>query len=207
MLKKGILVIGAGGHASSCIQLLEENKEFKILGLIGISNEVGKKIDGYEVLGSENNIHDFKKMTKNLILGVGQIKNSEIRMKLAQLYLRNGFNFPFVTSKAAKISRNSRFGEGTVIMHNAVVNTGVSIGSFSIINTGAILEHGTQVGDYTHIATGTLINGDSKIGNHTFVGSGSIIKNQISIGNFCIIGMGQVVRNNLSDNSIFIANQ
>ena len=34
MLKKKIIVIGAGGHAKSCIDILESTKKFKLVGIV-----------------------------------------------------------------------------------------------------------------------------------------------------------------------------
>jgi sugar O-acyltransferase (sialic acid O-acetyltransferase NeuD family) len=201
MSKTKILLIGAGGHASSCIDLIEETGKFKIIGIIGTEFEIGNKILGYEVIGNDSEIEKFKSLAKDVVLGVGQIKSAEKRIQIVDDLLSKGFNFHSVVSPHSHISKSSQVGVGTVVMHNATINTGTNIGNYSIINTGAILEHGTSVGDYSHISTGVILNGESKIGNSTFVGSGSVIKEQVKIGNNCLVGMGQVVKNDLPDNT------
>lgn len=204
MSKTKILLIGAGGHASSCIDLIEETGKFKIIGIIGTEFEIGNNILGYEVIGNDSEIEKFKSLTKDVVLGIGQIKSAETRIRIVDDLLIKGFNFHSVVSPYSRISKSSQVGIGTVVMHNATINTGTNIGNYSIINTGAILEHGTSVGDYTHISTGVILNGESKIGNRTFVGSGSVIKEQVKIGNNCLVGMGQVVKNNLPDNTRYV---
>ncbi len=204
MSKTKILLIGAGGHASSCIDLIEETGKFKIIGIIGTEFEIGNKILGYEVIGKDSEIEELKSLTKDVVLGIGQIKSAETRIRIVDNLLRKGFNFHSVVSPNSHISKSSQVGVGTVVMHNAMINTGTNIGNYSIINTGAILEHGTNVGDYSHISTGVILNGDSKIGNRTFVGSGSVIKEQVKIGNNCLVGMGLVVKNDLPDNTRYL---
>ena len=43
MSKSEIILIGAGGHAISCIDIIEQQDKFKIAGLIGNEEELGKK--------------------------------------------------------------------------------------------------------------------------------------------------------------------
>ena len=39
--KKSILLLGAGGHARSCIDVIEEQGQYQIAGLIGVESERG----------------------------------------------------------------------------------------------------------------------------------------------------------------------
>ena len=51
MFKKKIIIVGAGGHAKSVIDIIEELEEWRIIGLIGKEEELGKQVSGYKVLG------------------------------------------------------------------------------------------------------------------------------------------------------------
>ena len=46
-MKKNIIIIGAGGHATSCVDVIEKTKKFKIIGLVDKKKKefirVGKK--------------------------------------------------------------------------------------------------------------------------------------------------------------------
>jgi hypothetical protein len=44
MSNPGLLLIGAGGHAKSCIDVIEQENKFKIIGLVGSPNEVGTHV-------------------------------------------------------------------------------------------------------------------------------------------------------------------
>ena len=206
MPKCKVLIIGAGGHATSCIEAIEAEDKKDIVGLIGTPEEIGKKLLGYEVLGSEKDFVALLELTTNLILGIGQIKSPNLRIEIKEKFIKNGFNFESVISPTAQISKHAVIGVGTVIMHRVVINAGVKIGDYSIINTGSIIEHDSKIGDFSHISTGVISNGQTSIGNNTFVGSGTIIMEQIKIGDNCIIGMGQQVRHDLSDNSKYVGN-
>jgi FlaA1/EpsC-like NDP-sugar epimerase len=82
MPKVKVLIIGAGGHATSCIEIIEAENKKEIVGLIGTPKEVGKKLLGYEVLGSEEDFPDLLELTSNLILGIGQIKSPNLRIEI-----------------------------------------------------------------------------------------------------------------------------
>ena len=82
MIKKKIVIYGAGGHAKSCIEVIESQKKFKIIGLIGKRHELNKKILGYKVIGTDKDLKRIKKITKNIVNGVGSIKTNSIRKKI-----------------------------------------------------------------------------------------------------------------------------
>ena len=206
MPKSKVLLIGAGGQATSCIEVIEAENKKEIVVLIGTPAEIGKKLLGYEVLGSEKDFVALRELTSNLILGIGQIKSPNLRVEIKEKFVKEGFIFESVISPVAKISKHAVIGAGTVIMHGVVINAGVKIGDYSIINTGSIIEHDSKIGNFSHISTGVISNGKTSIGNNTFVGSGTIIMEQIKIGDNCIIGMGQQVRHDLSDNSKYVGN-
>jgi sugar O-acyltransferase (sialic acid O-acetyltransferase NeuD family) len=206
MPKSKVLIIGAGGHATSCIEVIEAEDKKEIVGLIGTPAEIGRKLLGYEVLGSEKDFVALLELTSNLILGIGQIKSPNLRIEIKEKYIKNGFTFESVISPTAQISKHAVIGAGTVIMHRVVINAGVKIGDYSIINTGSIIEHDSKIGNFSHISTGVISNGETSIGDYSFVGSGTIIMERIKIGNNCIVGMGQHVRHDLSDNSKYVGN-
>jgi sugar O-acyltransferase (sialic acid O-acetyltransferase NeuD family) len=203
MPKSKVLIVGAGGHAASCIEVIEAEKRYQILGLIGTKDEIGKIHLGHKVISSDNNLNELMKITDKIVLGVGQIKSPQLRIEISDKFIRNGFKFVSVISPNACISKHATIGNGTVIMHGVTINSGVEIGDYSIINTGSIIEHHSKIGNFSHISTGAILNGNSVIGNNSFVGSGTIIMEGIKIGNNCIIGMGQHIRHDVSDNLKF----
>ena len=56
MNKENIILIGAGGHALSCIDVIEQENKYNIHGLVGLKDEVGKKISGYEVIATQDEL-------------------------------------------------------------------------------------------------------------------------------------------------------
>jgi len=204
MSKPGILLIGAGGHAKSCIDVIERENRFQIIGLVGSPNEVGTRVLGYEVLGTDDDLSDLLKFAHFALISVGQIGVNELRSNLFSKILNLGFVSPVVTSPLAYVSPHAVVGMGTVVMHHATINAGASIGNNCIINSQVLVEHDVVVEDHCHIATGAIINGGSSVGRSSFIGSASTVRESIKIGTMCAIGMGVIVLHDILANSQFV---
>jgi sugar O-acyltransferase (sialic acid O-acetyltransferase NeuD family) len=200
----GLLLIGAGGHAKSCIDVIERENKFQIIGLVGSPNEVGTRVLGYEVLGTDDDLPELLKFAPFALISVGQIGVNELRSHLFSKILDLGFRSPVITSPKAYVSPHAVVGMGTVVMHRATINAGASIGNNCIINSQALVEHDVVVENHCHIATGAIINGGSSVGRSSFIGSGSTIRESINIGTMCAIGMGVIVLHDISANSHFV---
>ena len=192
-----IILVGAGGHAKSCIDVIETVKNFKIVGLID-NNFNKKKVLNYPIIGSDKNLKQFKKKYKYAHISIGQIKSPEVRKNMYHNLISLGYKLPFIKSKYAYVSQNSSIGMGTIVMHGVIINANVTIGKNCIINSKSLIEHDVKIGNLCHISTGAIIKGGVKIGDGTFIGSGSIIKEEIKIGNNCLIGAGCTIKKNIS---------
>ncbi len=195
-----ILLIGAGGHARACIDIIDQQGKYKIAGLIQRENTINENNLGYPIIGVDEDLPKLRKDYSYALVTVGQIKSSEPRKKLYDLLKEMGFKLPIVKSPLSYVSKHTQIGEGTIIMHGAVVNASARVGRNCIINSKSLIEHDAVVGDHCHIATGAIVNGEVKVGNGTFIGSGALTRQCISIGNNCVIGIGSVLETDIPDN-------
>ena len=203
MSKPSLILIGAGGHAHACIDVIEQHGGYHIAGLIGMPDEMHDYHLGYAVIGTDADLSELVKTIPYALITLGQIKTPVHRTRLYQQVVAFGFQLPTIIAPSAYVSRHATLGAGTIVMHGAVVNAGASVGKNCIINTRALLEHDVTVDDHCHISTGAIINGNTVIGTGSFVGSGTIIKEGASLGQNCLIGMGLAIRHNLTDNAQF----
>jgi sugar O-acyltransferase (sialic acid O-acetyltransferase NeuD family) len=193
MNKTPILLMGAGGHARACIDVIEQEGRFVVAGLIGLPDEVGTRILGYPVLGTDRDLPLLLGDDAHALVVVGQIKTPEPRVRLFDLLERHGCKLPVIVSPRAYVSPHGSIGAGTIVMHGAVVNAGAVVGRNCIINSQSLIEHDTVIGDHCHIATAATINSGVHIGPATFVGSNCSVRQLTRIGERCVIGMGQRV--------------
>jgi sugar O-acyltransferase (sialic acid O-acetyltransferase NeuD family) len=201
MSKPSLILIGAGGHARACIDVIEHLGAFKIAGLIGIEEELQDECMGYSVIATDGDLPKLAKHYQYALITVGQIESALVRQRLYEQTLALGFKLPTIISPTAHVSRHAVLGDATIVMHGAIINAEAKVGNNCIVNTNALIEHDATVADHCHISTGAIVNGAANIGFCSFVGSGSIIKQGITLGGNCVVGMGIAVRHNHTENS------
>ena len=198
-----IILLGCGGHAASCIDVIEFEGKFEIIGLIDQEVKKSSKFMNYPIIGTDQELIKIKKECEYAFIAIGQIKNSKIRESKFEELISLGFKVPFIISPNAYVSSRSNIEAGTIIMHNAIVNSNVKIGKNCIINSRSLIEHDVNIEKNCHISTGAILNGEVKIGKNTFIGSGSILKEKVKVGENCIIGAGCTILEDIKDNSFY----
>ena len=86
MIKKDLILIGAGGHASSCIDVIEQDNNYKIIGLIGRKDEADSQILNYPIIGTDEDLFSFKKY-QNAFIALGQIDSPLKRIEMLIWFL------------------------------------------------------------------------------------------------------------------------
>lgn len=198
-MSRALYLVGVGGHAQACIDVVEQTGLYEIKGLIGLPDEIGDTVLGYSVVGDDSIIATLVSPETCFLVSVGQIRSSETRCRLFKLLTNHRANLPVIVSPSAYVSRHSQVSSGTIVMHGAIINANATIGKNCIINNRALVEHGARIGNHCHIATAATINGDATVGNESFVGSASVIRNGIDVGSKCVIGMGLSVHRNCAE--------
>lgn len=182
MPEKQILLIGGGGHCRSCIDVIENSDGFKIAGIVEQpGKEKTKRILGYPVIGSDDDLEVLSKQYDYAVVTIGQIGSSGIRQKIFNHLKKIGFILPVLVSPLAHVSAYASIGEGTVVMHQAIVNAGARIGRNCILNTRSLIEHDAKVGNDTHISTAAVVNGGACIGSGSFVGSNATVVHGVNL--------------------------
>lgn len=204
MTKKKIYLVGGGGHCKSCIDVIESEGKYQIVGIIDISEKIGTDVLGYPVVESDDNIEKLIGQDIYFLITLGQIKSAEKRIRLFETIRNARGKLATVVSPRAHVSQHSEIGEGTVIMHDVIINSGVTIGGNCILNTKCLIEHDSVIGSHSHISTGAIVNGDCVIGDGCFIGSNSSVANSVKIGSNSIIGAGSVVLRDLEGNGTYM---
>lgn len=189
-----ILLFGGGGHCRSVIDVIEQEGKYKIAGIIDDLKDKGSAVLGYEVVGRDGDINEMSEKYRYAIVTVGQIQSAEVRIKLYSKLKYAGFKLPVVVSPRAYVSKHAEIGEGTVVMHDVLINAGVRIGSNCIINTKALIEHDSVIGNHTHVSTGGIVNGSVVVNDEVFLGSNATTKESTVIDKGRFIRAGSVVK-------------
>jgi sugar O-acyltransferase (sialic acid O-acetyltransferase NeuD family) len=204
--KEKIILVGAGGHCKSVIDVIEQEGKFAIAGIIDVKEKLNTMQSGYKVIATDEQLPDLVKEVGNFCVTIGQIESGEARLRIYETLKSLGAQLPVIISPKAYVSPRTKLGDGTVVMHGAVVNAGASLGANTIVNSLALVEHDAKVGDHCHVSTHAVINGEVIIGNHVFVGSSAVIINNVSVGNRIVIGAGAVVHKSISEKGTYAGN-
>lgn len=200
-MNKKILLIGGGGHCKSVLDTLIQKDEYYNISIIDKKENIGKKILGIEVIGSDEDIESlYKKGYKYAFITLGSIGNPKTRIKLFDIIKKTGFKIPNIIDYSATVSNNVNIERGIFIGKMAIINAGTTIRDGAIINTGAIIEHDCNIGKFVHIASGAVLGGNVNIKDNSHIGSNTTIINNIEIGSNTVIGIGSVVTKNIDNN-------
>lgn len=180
-MKKKLILIGGGGHCTSCIDVIESGSQYIICGVLDTAENVGETVLGYPILGTDTDIAKYSKEGYYFLITVGHIKSADLRVRLYENVVENGGKFATVISSRAYIAKSASVGEGTIVMHDALINANSNIGENCIINSKALIEHDCSVKEHCHLSTGSLINGNVEVGERTFFGSNAVSKQGVRI--------------------------
>jgi sugar O-acyltransferase (sialic acid O-acetyltransferase NeuD family) len=187
--KNDIVIMGIGGHASMCIDILLEQNEFNLVGFIDKKETLDKKYN-LNYLGSIENLDNLISMgLKNLIIGIGFAGNLKKRDKYYD-ELSAKINIPTIIHKKAIVERTAEIKEGCQIMAGSIIGSHVFIESNCIINSGCIISHDSTIKKSSHITPGAILAGTVNIGRRCTIGMGATLYLGIEIPDDKIINNG-----------------
>jgi sugar O-acyltransferase (sialic acid O-acetyltransferase NeuD family) len=198
---ENIVVFGGGLHANVCIDIIEKQNKFKVIGIIDSVAERGSLLHGVPVLGRQEEIKDISK-DYNVTNGFIAIGDNYDRKKVRDIIRSHvpGFKFINAIHPSVSIGKNVSLGEGIVMMAGVIVNPESIIEDFCILNTGAQLEHNCFMGEFSHLSAGSVTGGKVRIGRFSAITLGVVIVDRVSIGENTVVGSGSVVLKDLPDN-------
>ena len=189
---KNIIIIGAGGHASVIIDIIEKSKMYRIYGLIDQFLPQHTIKYGYEIIGDESIL---LKINKEIYGGIVTIGDNWVRKKMVDQINLLVPDFKYVTAihPSAVISDHSKIGDGTAVMAGVIINGNTIIGDQCIINTKSSIDHNCMIGDYVSVAPGATLGGNVKVGDVSAISLGAKVIHSLQIGEHTVIGAGATV--------------
>jgi UDP-perosamine 4-acetyltransferase len=194
-VNQAIVVVGAGGHAKVCIELLQAMGQ-TVAFCIGADDASGSCL-GVPVLPGDEHIARLRQDGfDRAFIAVG---NNEARLRLGGQVTDLGFELVNAISPAALVSPSARLGSGVALMAGVVINAATTIDDLAIINTGATIDHDCYIGVAAHVAPQSGLAGNVTVGSCSFLGVGTKVIPGCHIGEGVIIGAGGVVISDVPD--------
>lgn len=204
---ENIVLFGAGLHANVCIDIIEKESKYKIVGIIDSVEEIGSTIFGHPVIGRQE---DIIKLVINYEIKGGLITIGD---NFARCFVRDfiiskipEFKFVNAIHPTVNIGRNVKIGIGNVIMAGVILNPDSEIEDFCILNTGAQLEHNCFMGEFSHLSAGSVTGGKVRIGRFSVITLNVTIIDRLTIGENTVVGSGSVVLKDLPANVLAYGN-
>ena len=198
-MNKNLLIIGASGHGKVLADIAINMNVWSNILFIDEDENI-KDCLGFEVVGNSKKVCSYKD-NSDIIVAIG---NWEIRKRLLEEYINQGYSITSLIHPKAIIGKDVKIGKGTVVMAGAIINPSTTIGIGCIINTGATIDHDCVIEDHVHISPNASIAGTVKIGKQSWVGIGSIVSNNINITNNVQLGAGSVVVKDISESGLYV---
>jgi sugar O-acyltransferase (sialic acid O-acetyltransferase NeuD family) len=197
-VKQKLVVFGAGGHAKVVIDIIEQQGEYEISGLLDDDpRHLGKDFFGYPVLGTRADLPGL--ISEQLRHAIVTIGDNTSRAAVAAHLAQQGWRFACAVHPRASIGRGVNIGPGCVIMAGCVVNADARLGAQVIVNTGATVDHDCRVEDAVHIAPGCHLCGEVSVGRGSLIGAGATVIPGVRIGSEVIVGAGSTVIRDVAD--------
>ena len=196
--KEKLVVFGAGGHAKVVIDIIEQQGNYEIAGLLDDDlKHQGKRFFDYPMLGTRAELPAlFSAQIRHAIVTIG---DNASRAAVAAHLDQHGWRFASAVHPRASVGRGVKIGPGSVVMAGCVVNADAYLGGQVIINTGATVDHDCRIEDAVHIAPGCHLCGGVSVGQGSLLGAGTTVTPGVRIGNRAIVGAGSTVIRDVAD--------
>lgn len=188
-MKAPIVVVGAGGHAKVCIELLQAMGE-TVLCCVS-ADESGAGCLGIPILVGDHHLTRLRAEGQSrafVALGSNRLRG-RLGLQLREL----GFELVNAISPRATVSPSAKLGTGIAVMAGAVINADACIGDLAIVNTGATIDHDCIIGVAAHLAPQCALAGNVTIGAGAFLGVGCKAVPDVTVGDYAMIGAGGVI--------------
>lgn len=198
-MTKPVVVMGAGGHAKVCIEILRETRP--VAACIGNAHG-GSDCLGVPVIEGDEQLSAFR--LQGIAHAFVAIGSNSVRARMGAFVAEQGFELVNAVSSSAVVSPSVRLGAGVAVMAGAVINAATDIADLVVINTGATVDHDCVLGRAVHIAPQCALAGSVTVGDGSMLGVGAIVLPGVRIGANVVVGAGAVVREDVPDGATVV---
>ncbi|MDQ3352574.1 MAG: acetyltransferase [Actinomycetota bacterium] len=187
---QGVVMVGGGGHALVCIEVLRELGCHVVACLSDDPEAAPPGLDVPIAGGSRDIARLLADAGTHCFVAVGDNRS---RARLTALVVAAGGTLVPAVSANSVVSPTATIGPGALVMPGAVVNAWATVGAGAIVNTRASIDHECSVGDWSHVGPGATLAGNVTVGEGALVGVGvSVIPGRM-IGAWSTVGAGAAV--------------
>ncbi len=202
-----LIIVGAGGHAKICIDIIRQNNLYEIVGATSNSTDI-KYVMGVPVLGTDEEVLEkyFADGVHFAVIGIGSLNKLSKRTEIFNRLKKIGYYLPSIIHPKAIYEPSASIEEGCQIMAGAIIGSDVRIKHNCIINSGSIISHDCYLEENIHITPGAILAGNVYVGKNSVIGMGATVYLGVIIGTEVIISNSSNVLKDIPDYSIVAGN-
>lgn len=203
--RERVVIAGAGNGAEVVIDILRDDHEKDIVGLI---DDKVKKLVNYDYKIFACGMLEFPNMSDRhaydtVILSIGATLNSmRFRKMIFDNYKEAGIKFTNAIAKSADIRRGVKIGVGNIIGAQSYIGTLTEIGDNNSISYGTFIGHHNFIGSNNLIAPGFVSSGSVEIGDGCIIPAGVVTRNCVKIGDHVVLPVGYAVVNSIEKDTV-----
>ena len=198
-----VVIVGAGGHAATMVDLLTELRSFRIAGLLDDTVAVGGLVAGHPILGTLDELPRLRErgivLVVNAIAGIG---DRGLRERVWSRIKGAGCGVPTLVHPRAVVDLSAVLAEGAQILAGAYVGARAFVDEDAIVNSHAVVSHDCRVGAHAHVAPNATLAGDVQVGVSSLIGMGSTTYLGVRIGREAVVANGTSVLVDVPDYAV-----
>lgn len=203
--RERVVIIGAGNGAEVVIDILRDDYEKEIVGLV---DDNVKKLTNYTYPVFDCGIYEFpdvvpRNQYDTVIISIGStLKSMKFRKEVFEEYRKKEVAFTNAISKSADIRRGVKLGIGNLIGAQSYIGTLTQIGDNNSISYATFIGHHNIIGSHNLIAPGFVSSGSVEVGSSCIITAGVVSRNCVRIGDNVVLPVGYDVINSIPDHTI-----
>jgi len=183
-----LIIVGAGGHGRSVLELVRLAGTCRVLGFLDDLLPPGTEVMGVPVWGPTTDL------ARLLARGISAIHvaigHNPTRAALHAQAQAAGLQIATLVHPRACVAPSATLGAGCAVMALAVVGTEACLGNGVIVNVGAVVDHHARLGDHSHLGASATMAGSTSIGARAWLQAGSTIGYQVHLPDDSVLTTG-----------------
>jgi sugar O-acyltransferase (sialic acid O-acetyltransferase NeuD family) len=193
MIKKRLLIIGAGGHGRSVAEAALLRQDYELTAFLDDAAKPQQRLWDFPVWGTTEMLAGCRGRIDVVMVAMG---NNALREALHHQVQAQGMALATVIHPAAMVSPTATIGEGSAIMAGAILGTGAQLGEGVIVNCGAVVDHDCVVEAFAHLGGNASMAGGSVLGRGAWMQTGTSLGHGAGLPAEAVLRVGETMFTN-----------
>lgn len=192
MEDKSVVMIGAGGHGKSVLNVLWQMGLDVEVVIDDSPEKCGQDLLGVPIVSYDS--PQAKEKGRQAVIAIG---DNAARKSVAESFAH--FEWLHAVSPLATVYPHAKVGKGSVVLPGAIIGADAVVGEHVIVSALSAIAHDSFVGDFAHIASGVMVAGGAKVMEGAFLAIGSNVIPGVTIGAWAMLGAGATAVRDIPD--------